>query len=262
MIYIFIFLFGLIIGSFLNVVIYRYNSGKTLNGRSMCMSCGKKLSWKELIPVFSFLYQKGKCSNCSARISWQYLIVEIVTGIVFVLTFNHFAYLLNISLGYFIFFMVLFLLMFSILIIIAVYDLRHKIIPDDLVYLFAVLALASNFIGLNGLQIASNDSMLAGILLALPFALLWLVSHGKWMGFGDAKLALGIGWLLGSFLGLTAIVLSFWIGAIVSVLMILFLRKKVKKHMEIPFAPFLIIGMLLVFFFNIDLFTLSSLFVF
>lgn len=74
-------LFGLIVGSFLNVVILRMNTGKTLGGRSMCLSCNKKLEWYELIPLVSFIIQRGRCTKCHSKISWQYPIVEAITAV-------------------------------------------------------------------------------------------------------------------------------------------------------------------------------------
>ena len=89
MIYALIFVFGTIIGSFLNVVILRYGTGKSFaKGSSQCFSCGKKLSWYELVPILSFLFQKGKCKGCGSKISWQYPLIETITGVLFLLIFN------------------------------------------------------------------------------------------------------------------------------------------------------------------------------
>jgi prepilin signal peptidase PulO-like enzyme (type II secretory pathway) len=262
LIFIFVFLLGMIIGSFLNVVIYRFNSGKTLKGRSICMTCNKTLKWYELIPVLSFLIQSGRCRGCSAKISYQYMLVELSTGIIFLLIALHFLPLLIISQALFVFLVSFFMLIFSVLIVIAVYDIRHKIIPDKLVYFFILLSLISVFINTTGFGPVfvwgSWGNLLAGPLLAIPFGILWLVSRGKWMGFGDAKLVLGIGWMLGLLFGITAIIFAFWIGTIIGLLLILISRRKLTGKTEIPFAPFLILGTLLVFFFEIDFLSLSS----
>ena len=136
-IFIFVFLLGTIIGSFLNVVIYRFNTGKTIvKGRSICMTCNRELRWYELIPLFSFLIQKGKCRRCAIKISHQYPLVEFLTGIIFVLIAHRFLSILYVSLGLYLFFLIFFVFIFSLLIVISVYDLRHKIIPDKLSYLF------------------------------------------------------------------------------------------------------------------------------
>lgn len=251
-IYIFVFIFGLIIGSFLNVVICRYNTGKTFGGRSMCFSCGKILKWYELVPVLSFLFLRGKCSVCKSKISWQYSIVEIVTGLLFLGAF--FLSPFNIYL------LVYLCAQFALLMVIAVYDIRHKIIPDAFVYVFAILALARI---LSSLFLGNYDSsvllwnILAGPICFLPFAGVWYFSRGKWIGFGDAKLALGMGWFLGLSNAYIAIVLAVWTGAIVGVGLILYTKilcfatdKKITMKSEIPFGPFLVFGLLMVLFFE------------
>lgn len=263
--FVFIFLFGTIIGSFLNVVIYRFNTGKSIvNGRSICMNCNNTLLWYELIPVFSFLIQSGRCRRCSERISHQYPIIELVTGLVFVLISYHFLPILNFSFWAYIFLVTFFLFIFSLLLVISVYDIRHKIIPDKLVYVFSFVSFLSLFInnsGIGSIFISpSISSFLVGPLLALPFALLWLVSHGKWMGLGDAKLMLGIGWILGPVLGLSAMVLSFWIGLVISLIVMFVFPKKISMKTEIPFAPFLIISTLIVFLYSINVFDLGLFF--
>ena len=132
---------------------------------------------------------------------------------------------------------------FSILIAISLYDLRHKIIPNQLVYTLVVLSLAAALFP-NSLFLIHNSSVwahvLSGALAFFFFAALWFVSGGRWMGFGDAKLALGLGFFLGPEKTFVAIVLSFWIGALAA-LPLLFLGKTGLKA-QIPFAPFLALG--------------------
>jgi prepilin signal peptidase PulO-like enzyme (type II secretory pathway) len=151
----------------------------------------------------------------------------------------------------------------SLLIAISVYDLKHTIIPDKLVYVLVFLSFASLFA--NGAL--STEALLAGPLTALPLGFLWLVSGGKWMGLGDAKLQLALGWLLGLTQGVSALVLSFWIGAAVSVGVItipyviqrMYLFGTVSKltmKSEIAFGPFLVLGFVITWMFNIDLISL------
>ena len=130
------FFFGLIIGSFLNVVIYRFNTGRTLGGRSACMSCMRKLSWYELIPLGSYLVQAGKCRGCKTKISFQYPLVELITGLIFAILFLKFQYLFWTDIGSFSFTIAFYAAIFSVLMIISVYDLKHKIIPDVLSFVF------------------------------------------------------------------------------------------------------------------------------
>lgn len=242
-----IFVFGMIVGSFLNVLIYRYNTGRTIvAGRSMCLSCGRELRWFELIPVFSFLFQRGRCRKCATRISWQYPVVEIATGVLFAAVWQ---------LGLAWFHTALLWAIFSLLVAVTVYDLRHKIIPDALVYIFIVLSLVTAYFS------SLTEHVLTGIGLAAFFALLWLVSSGRWMGFGDAKLALGVGFLLGARGGVSATIFAFWSGAIIGVLLILIQRLSRRPgsftiKSEIPFAPFIVAGVLANLFFHFDLFSI------
>ena len=276
-----VFILGAIIGSFLNVVILRLGTGKGLGGRSMCFNCGKILKWYELIPILSFFIQRGHCRTCYSKISWQYPIVEILTGAVFLLIFSYFrnfSYFVETSSGllitnYQLLITLYYWLIFSILIIISIYDFRHKIIPDKLVWLFAILSLFSYLFRVNSLDIRAYSLLLnhiiAGVALALPLFLIWLLSKGRLMGLGDAKLALGIGFLLGLSKGIVAFVLSFWIGAIFGILLIIasrFIRAYLRSYprfsasmkSEIPFGPFLIISTFIVFLFDLDLVTLFS----
>jgi len=245
---IFSFVLGTIIGSFLNVVALRYNTGMTLKGRSKCFSCGKNLSWHELVPVLSFLLQRGSCKNCKSKISWQYPIVELFAGFCFLMIFYVFppmTFEASVS-------TIFYLFITCLLLIITIYDIKHKIIPDALVYTFAAIAFAKLFISPElTLMLPSLSDALAGPILALPFALMWLLSKGAWMGFGDAKLVLGIGWVLGLLPGVSAIVLAFWIGAIFSLIWMYVVMRKFKARYEIPFGPYLILGMYLVLFFGI-----------
>lgn len=252
--YIFVFIFGVIIGSFLNVVIFRYNTGTSIvHGRSMCFSCNKKLSWYNLIPVVSFILQQGKCFSCKSKISWQYPLVEIITGLLFLAVFlGNYSVVKTVYL----------LVLMCIFVVISVYDVRHKIIPDFFVYSFIALSFLQLFF-LSNVQLMD---WLAGPILFLPFAGLWFFSKGLWMGFGDAKLALGIGWLLGFYAGLNAIIFAFWIGSIWGLFLIMLgkignlspWKNKFTIKSEIPFGPFLILGTLLVLFFNTNVFLLLS----
>jgi len=243
-----VFVFGTIIGSFLNVVIYRFNTGKGLLGRSRCFSCHKKLSWYELIPILSFLFQKGRCISCKCKISWQYPLVEFLTGAVFALFFWKFFikqafFLTQINILFFFFYLVI----FSILLVIAVYDLRHAIIPNMLVYIFILLAFFVFVLDVTGaisnpfFTFSLND-ILAPLVLFSFFGGLWFFSKGMWIGFGDAKLSVGIGFLLGWKASVIAFLISFWVGAIVGIYLLSLRRYSFTMKSEIPFGPFLILG--------------------
>lgn len=237
-----IFLLGLIIGSFLNVVIYRINTGKSfVTGRSRCMCCGRTLEWYELIPLFSFLFLGGRCRTCKAKISFQYPVVELITAVSFVILFL--TTIDKFGLSYIALTNFAFLSVIACLLIVAlVYDIRHKIIPDQINFTFIALAMMSivwRYFTIP--DFPAGETFLAGFAISAPFFLLWLISGGRWMGFGDVKFAIGMGWLLGLSIGAMALLLSFWIGGIVGII-ILLLSKKYSLKSEVPFAPFLVIG--------------------
>ncbi len=261
------FLIGSFVGSFLNVVILRYNTGRgVVNSYSGCLSCGKRLQWFELVPILSFFLQRGRCRGCQTPISWQYPLVELMSGVLFLAVLWKFDFALTVwaEIG-------LVLVIFSILVVIGVYDIRHKIIPDGFVFTFIVLSFISLFMSGNTLfswSVFSWGALWSGPLLFAPFALLWIISRGRWIGFGDAKFAWGMGWFLGGVLGFSALILAFWSGAVVAV-MLLFISRFTRKSSthrflitmksEVPFAPFLIISTILVYLFEWDVVGLSKL---
>jgi leader peptidase (prepilin peptidase)/N-methyltransferase len=248
--------FGLIVGSFLNVVIYRYNTHKNLGGRSHCMTCQNKLCWYELVPFFSFLGLKGRCKNCKTKISIQYPIVELLSAIIFVGIFLKFQDIFYLNTLIFSITFLYYVIIFSLLLVISVYDLKHKIIPDRLSLFLGIFSFLGLFLfsGYSfNLHFPSIWEFLSGFVISIPFALIWLVSRGKWMGLGDAKLAVGLGWLVGINRIISGVVLSFWSGAVVGILLI-FLSKKHSTKSEIPFAPFLVLGAFIAFLFEIHLF--------
>ncbi len=252
LVHILVFVFGSIIGSFLNVVIDRWNTGRGLGGRSKCDATGKTLRWFELVPVLSYMAQGGKSRHSKTHLSIQYPVVEISTGFVFVLIFQKFWPVVFRAPADFMFALLFYFLIFSLLIIIFVYDWKHKIIPNWFVWKFNILVLANIIF-----FYPSFWHIVAGPLVALPLFLLWFVSRGKWIGFGDVKLALGIGWLLGLSSGLASLLVSFWMGAIVGIFILLF--KNSKNH-QIPFAPFLVAGAFIAFLYHIDMATISQIF--
>ncbi len=268
--YILVFIFGTIVGSFLNVLVLRYNTGlSAVKGRSICFNCGKKLGPWELIPVLSFILQSGKCAGCQSKISWQYPVVETLTGVLFVGVVI--KYLGLIGLFFETWYVLMSLIVMAVLICITVYDIKHKIIPDGLVIVFglmAILKIVADFFLMNGTPAEVKSHLIwyliAGPALALPLFLIWLFSRGQWMGLGDPKLVLGIGWFLGPVMGLSAIILAFWTGAAYGLILMVLSKfswhnLKIDRKTEVPFAPFLILGFLLVYFFNIDILNLGFL---
>lgn len=226
----FIFLLGLSIGSFLNVLIDRLPRGKNvITGRSVCDYCKKTLRWFELIPLLSWALQGGRCRRCHNRLSWQYPLVEVVTGVGFVvLQGQAFEARQGLALwGEW--------LIFSALLVIFMADLKYQIIPDSM----AVL-------GIIGVLI-QGPARLAGSALWLSafgasgfFLLLWFITRGRAMGLGDVKFAFLMGLLLGFPGVIVACYLAFLTGAGVGVILILRGKKGLKS--KIAFGPFLILG--------------------
>lgn len=257
-----VFIFGAIVGSFLNVVILRMRTGRGLGGRSMCFSCGKTLGARELVPIASFFALRGKCAGCGERISWQYPLVEALSGIVFVLSAMHASIVAETAWQWIIHFS-FYAATFSTLVVIAIYDARHKIIPDAPLYLLLALSLfAPALQALSQTYFGSPwiDHMVAAFALAAPFAGIWLVSGGRLMGLGDAKLAFCIGLLLGISGGVAAVLLAFWAGAAVGVVLLLLRKRALTIKSELPFAPFLALGAALALFCGVDIARLALLF--
>ncbi len=250
------FIFGLIIGSFLNVVIARINTERSFGGRSACMSCQNQIAWYDLIPLFSFIILGGRCRICKTRISKTYPLVEFSTALIFAALFLKLQNVFFLDTFAFSFAYAYYAAAFALLLVIAVYDLRHKIIPDALALIFGILAFVGLFFFKDGSFLMHFPSLLefaSGPLLALPFYLLWLVSSGRWMGLGDAKLAIGLGWLLGFWSALSGVVLAFWVGAAIAIILLVVSKKHGMKS-EIPFAPYLVLGAILAFLFSLSLF--------
>ncbi len=218
-----IFLLGLCIGSFLNVLICRLPCGQSADGRSKCPRCRKTLRWYELVPLTSFLIQKGKCRGCDKKISWQYPLLELATAALFVIFYTPQNFFLN----------ALLFVSVSAMIVIFMIDWQYGLILDAVIWPAAII------IGI--LQVINNATILnlvsAALLAGGFFALQWVFSKGKWIGEGD----IGLGILMGLILGwpniLAALFFAYVGGAIIS-LILLVLRKKTFKS-AVPFGVFL-----------------------
>lgn len=221
---------GLMIGSFLGMLSYRLpRKINFTNDRSRCSSCNHIIAAYDNIPLLSFLILRGKCRNCHKKISFREPLIEIATGITFVLMgFN----IINLILA-------------AILIAIFIIDLENQIIPDELVFL-------GLFVFIFGQILSSNpflyESLIAGFISAILLLLLNLLTKGKGMGLGDVKLALLLGAMSGLNLFLVWLFFSFLSGAIVGVILILVKAAKLKG--KIAFGPFLIIGLILTVYFG------------
>lgn len=241
-----VFLFGLIVGSFLNVVILRYGTGKSLNGRSGCFTCGGQLRWWELVPVLSYVLLRGTCARCGAHISWQYPVVEFITGLLFVGVWLMEKPVIPT--------LILFGVV-SVCVVLAVYDFKHTILPDEFSY--ALMGLSVFYAFWHAAVLLDLVwAVVAGIVVAAPIFALWALSRGRAMGFGDVKLAVSIGILLGGYLGLSALWYAFVIGAVYG--LGLMACGKANAKSEVAFGPFLIAGTLLVLFTEVGFFELTA----
>ncbi len=216
-----LFLFGVIFGSFLNVLVWRLNDEKApkfWQGRSICPKCKHSLSWQDNIPLFSYISLGGKCRYCKKKISIQYPIVELLTGIATVLVgFN------PLLLGIVYAFIVIF---FS--------DLKYQLIPDEMVVLIVIFSLLLNF---------NLQNIVVGFFAALGFFLVVLATKFQGMGLGDVKLAFAMGLLLGFPAILVAVWFSFILGGVFAIALLILHRKKIHETMAL--GPFLVLGTLI-----------------
>jgi prepilin signal peptidase PulO-like enzyme (type II secretory pathway) len=251
---IFAFIFGASLGSFANVMADRLRVRSFWGGRSECLTCSKKLSWKELFPIFSFLYQKGRCKFCKTKLSQAYLWSEVVSGILVAILANtivNYTFLFNAQLLMFL----LWSLIITISVAIVIYDLKHTIVPFEMASILIFLGLIFTAYRQICFGFVWADA-LSGLIVALPFGLMYLVSRGKWVGFGDVMLYMAFGFLLGLPMGVTTFFYSIWLGAFVSVVLMVVHKKDYNLKSEIPFTPFIIIAALFVLYTNSDILSL------
>ena len=239
---------GLIIGSFLNAVVYRLNAVESLWERSHCPKCKRQIRWHDNIPLLSFLLLSAKCRDCGEKISCSYPAVEFSTGILFALVGKYFFVLENTATYLPTFF---FLVMFSLLLIIFVYDLKYMEIPMLILWIAvgAVLVyyLAIDWKAFSGATSIFSLKLFSGILAgAVAFAFFFALAHFSketWMGYGDAYAGLLVGLLVGWPEIFISLMLSFTIGALFGIGLVLFRKKTMKS--QVPFAPFLVLGIFL-----------------
>ena len=234
---------GACLGSFANVCIYRLPKTKQIiSGRSFCPKCKKKINWYDNLPIISFLFLSGKCRKCKKVIPLRYLIVELITGISFLLIYLNFEDL----------YIITFLSILSlILIMIFFIDLENFIIPDSLNFIIMGLALLKNFLpNFNTSLIHEiNQSIIGGM---VGYLSIWLIIYLyktfkkiDGMGFGDAKLMAGIGLLF----GWQSIPFILFVSSILGLIFVVpsLIKKQKTMRTEIPFGPFIIAACLIYF---------------
>ncbi len=242
-IYVSIFFFGLIIGSFLNCLVWRLYKGEKMSGRSYCPKCEEMIAWYDNIPVLSFILLGGRCRRCKKKISWQYPLVELATGALFVAAFfingklfyagqgiSDFGFILNSK------FLIMNLkdwFLVSVMIVIFVVDLRWYLILDIVTLPAAAIIFIINlFLGFSW-----SNMIISGIMGGSFFLIQFMVSRGKWIGGGDIRLGLLMGVALGWPDVLTALFLAYFIGSVIGVALIVGGKKEWSS--KVPLGTFL-----------------------
>lgn len=244
-----IFIFGIILGSFYNVVGYRLPKGDSLiSPSSHCVNCNHYLSWYELIPVFSYIFLKGKCKKCHSKISIIYPLVELITGLLFVICYIKFGLSINFIKA---------ILISSLFIIVSISDIRYMIIPDEITYSFATILAALDIVSFGLLK--ASEHILSGVILFILMYLIMLLGNFLFkkesLGGADIKLMLITGITLGLSTGFLSIFVASLLALIPSIIIII-----TKKDHAFPFGPFLTGAVLLIFLTGLNLNTVYELF--
>ncbi len=236
----FIFAFGLIIGSFLNCLIWRLYKEETVLGRSYCPNCGKELKWYDNIPLLSFVILKGRCRFCDEKISWQYPLVELITGILFAL-----SYYLSLKHGFSFLELFFYLFIISLSVIIFVFDLRWYLIPVWTVIVGGLVVIALNlFFGASILHLLISMLIGAGF-----FGIQYLITRGKGIGEGDIWLGALFGAIFPDLkLLILSIFLTYIIGGLVAAILLIFKVKKIGS--QLPLGIFLSLSLVICLFFG------------
>lgn len=223
-----VFLVGASAGSFISVLVARLGRRKGIvAGRSECPQCGNTLEWTDLIPIFSFVLLRRRCRRCKAPIPWTYLVLELLAG----------GSLLGLflksggDLGSQTLFLGLMVLGFLALFF---FDFRYFLLPDRITIPLALAAFAYRIFVTPELLM---NSLVTGFVLAAVFAILYVVSDGAWIGFGDVKLMVLLGLVFGFPIGLLVVILSIWLAAFAGIAMLL--AGKATSQTALPFGSFL-----------------------
>lgn len=230
------FLFGVVFGSFFNVVGLRTPIKETfVNNRSYCPSCKHQLNWYELIPVISYLFQRGKCKHCKQKISFTYPIVELFTGLLFAVSYSSLGLEWELITA---------LLLVSLLMILFVTDITYMLIPNKILLFFLPLFLIMRII--EPLR-PWWSSLIGFVVMLFLVALIILISRGG-MGAGDMKLFGLLGFVLGFEKVLLAFFLSCAAGALIG--LVLILLKIIERRQPVPFGPYIIFASLVSYFYG------------
>lgn len=236
-IYLLIFVFGAVLGSFLNVLIYRLPTGESIvTGGSHCMTCKKPIKKYDLIPVISYIILRGKCRSCRAKISTRYMVVELLNAALYVLTFLYFgidSHSLEAALC---------CVVLSCLIVVFFMDLDTQTINIGIVAAIFIMAAAKLILSLTGVieplhPVGLLSALIGAFSVSLVFFLIALISKERAMGYGDAMLMLAVG----GFLGIKAVIIATFIGLITGSVAGLITKYKTKDS-HLAFGPWLSLG--------------------
>lgn len=282
MTFLILFIIGLLIGSFLNVISFRYSENQKLlgwhamGGRSKCRTCSVELKWFELIPLLSFIIQRGKCRHCYESLSRQYPVVETITGFataflpIFLYQYFHIAQAIaqHQDIGWFYLFTALWLLATYTFIVISTIDFRLRIIPDQCNIFIGIIAIVvtavkymnptkfplhGSFLGNYADVLAQHSNIFINIAFALIastalFGGIIFFTRGRGMGLGDLKLALPIAILLSWPDAVLSFAFAFIIGSVFGLTLILKKKKTFKE--AVPFGPFIVLGVYVLIFYG------------
>ncbi len=233
-----IFVLGAIFASFIGVVVVRLNTGQSfLSGRSRCDACNAPLSPLALVPIVSFFSSRGRAQCCGARLSLLAPGIETLLGGLFVLTYFSFGFSTALPFAF---------LSLALLFALVLYDLLHQILPPVLLYPFVLVSGLASFFAAPSLN-SLYTTVLVASLIGASLAALHFLSRGRAMGFADAPLAFGLALLAGTS-ALAGFIFSFWIGAVVGIVLLARRPRGSRIGVEVPFAPFLAAGFLLALF--------------
>lgn len=236
---IFFFLYGLIFGSFFNVVGLRLPKNQSIvSPPSTCSNCKRRLTILDLVPVFSFIFLKGKCRSCGQKIHWIYPVMELCTGILFSLAFLNLGFSKELIVA---------LLFTSLLIIITVSDLAYMLIPDKILIFFGVLLVLARIVS----PLNPWWESIIGAFLGFGILLLIAILSKGGMGGGDIKLFFVIGLVLGIIPTLLTLFLAAGIGVIVGLVQLKLMNKGRKT--PVPFGPSISIAAVIVYFYGANI---------
>ncbi len=251
------FIFGASVGSFVQVVASRLHVAPIMKGRSKCLSCGEALRAFDLIPIFSYLFLKGRCRYCKTRFGISALVIESLFGFTFLflyqLVLKGQPTLLTSS-----FWLVYYTLLFIVLGVMALYDRLHSYIPIE--FLGSYLALTVLMFGVRVVEHHQLLGLLSPLFVALPFFSIWLFTKGKGLGFGDVILFFGVGAFFGTLEGFAVLIIAVWLGAIYGLYFKYVINRNRSISSAIPFVPFIVISFLIVLFTGIDILSIAMFF--